>query len=116
VKAFLRETFEAQPLAHWEAFLQPLDVCWAPVRTLREALASPQVQARGMRRQSQQQGFGGGSVTELGIPIRYRHEPGQANTEIPQLGEHTFSVLRTAGLSDTDIAQASGLPLPQETT
>jgi crotonobetainyl-CoA:carnitine CoA-transferase CaiB-like acyl-CoA transferase len=109
VKAFLRDTFAGQPLAHWEAFLQPLDVCWAPVRTLHEALASPQVQARGMRRQAEQQGFGGGSVTELGIPIRYRQEPGRIRTEIPRLGEHTFEVLRSVGLTTSQITQASGL-------
>ena len=30
LKAFFRETFKSQPLAHWEAFLAKIDCCWAP--------------------------------------------------------------------------------------
>lgn len=109
VREFLRETFAREPLAHWEAFLAPLDVCWAPVRTLKEALAAPQVRARGMRQDFEQRGFGGGTVTELGIPIRYREEPGRIDPEIPQLGEHTHPVLQALGLTPEEATQASGL-------
>ncbi len=109
VRAFLRETFMRQPLAHWESFLAPIDVCWAPVRTLKEALAGEQLQARGMRQEFEQKGFGGGRVTHLGIPIRYREEPGRIDPEIPQLGEHTHAVLQGLGLSPEEEAWASGL-------
>lgn len=109
VRAFLRETFAGQPLSHWESFLAPIDVCWAPVRTLKEALASEQVIARGMRQDFEQKGFGGGTVTQLGIPIRFRQEPGRIDPEIPQLGEHTHAVLQGLGLSPEEATQASGL-------
>jgi crotonobetainyl-CoA:carnitine CoA-transferase CaiB-like acyl-CoA transferase len=109
VRAFLRETIAAQPLAHWENFLAPLDVCWAPVRTLKEALASEQVRARGMRQEFEQAGFGGGRVTHLGVPIRYREEPGRIDPEIPQLGQHTHQVLQELGLSAEEATRASGL-------
>lgn len=109
VRAFLRETIATKPLAHWEQFLAPLDVCWAPVRTLKEALASEQVRARGMRQELAQQGFGGGTATHLGIPIRYREEPGRIAPEIPQLGEHTHEVLAAAGLTPEEATRASGL-------
>jgi crotonobetainyl-CoA:carnitine CoA-transferase CaiB-like acyl-CoA transferase len=112
VRQFLSQTFESKPLSHWTAFLAPLDVCWAPVRTLREALASEQVRSRGMRQEVEQRGFGGGPVTQLGIPIRYRDEPGRIDPEIPQLGEHTYPVLGSVGLSPLQIQQASGLPAP----
>ena len=98
VKAFLRETFGRQPLAHWEAFLAPLDVCWAPVRTLREALHSEQLRARMMRLEYDIGGDPARRVTELGIPIKFRHEPGRVKPEIPALGEHTAEVLRNAGI------------------
>lgn len=111
VRVFLRETFLQQPLAHWENLLTPLDVCWAPVRTLKEALFSKQVKARGMRQEFEQLGFGGGKVTELGIPIQFREEPGRIQPEIPQLGEHTHDVLMGLGLSAEQAMKASGLEL-----
>ncbi len=113
VREFLRETFLRQPLAHWEAFLAPLDVCWAPVRTLKEALATEQVRMRGMRQDFEQRGFGGGRVTELGIPIRYRDEPGRIDPEIAELGQHTRDILQALGLSPDEITQASGLAAGQ---
>lgn len=110
VKAFLRQAFAALPLAHWESFLAPLDVCWAPVRTLRQALQSAQIRAREMRVDVTQKGFGGGTVTELGIPIKFQREPGRLDPEIPELGEHTFEVLQSLGLSADEVSKASALP------
>jgi crotonobetainyl-CoA:carnitine CoA-transferase CaiB-like acyl-CoA transferase len=109
VRDFLRQTFLLQPLAHWEVFLSPIDVCWAPVRGLHEALQRDQVRARNMRIEVEQSGFGGGMVTELGIPIQFKLEPGQVDPEIPQLGEHTHEVLGAPGLSTEEVVQASGL-------
>lgn len=109
VREFLRDTFMTQSLAHWEQFLAPLDVCWAPVRSLKEALAAEQVRARDMRQEVPQQGFGGGTVSQLGIPIRYREEPGQMDPEIPELGQHTHEVLGELGLNAHDIEAASGM-------
>lgn len=109
VREFLRETIRQQPLAYWEAYLAPIDVCWAPVRTLKEALSSEQLRARGMRLEFEQQGFGGGRVTELGIPIQFREEPGRVDPEIPALGQHTHDVLQAAGLTPEQATEASGL-------
>ncbi len=109
VRAFLRETIAQQPLSYWEEYLAPIDVCWAPVRTLKEALASEQIQHRGMCQEFEQQGFGGGRVKQLGIPIRFREEPGHIDPEIPQLGEHTHAVLQAVGLSAEEATRASGL-------
>jgi crotonobetainyl-CoA:carnitine CoA-transferase CaiB-like acyl-CoA transferase len=68
----------------------------------------PQVQARQMRLDFEQQGFGGGRATELGIPIKFRHEPGQVQPEIPTLGQHTHEVLSGLGLDEQTIKLASG--------
>lgn len=105
VKAFLTETFGQQPLAHWEAFLGPLDVCWAPVKTLHEAMCSPQLAARGMRLEFDLDNNPQRRVTELGIPIKFQQEPGRVVPDMPALGEHTLEVLKEAGY-ESQAAQA----------
>ena len=48
-------------------------------------------------------------MKQLGIPIRFREEPGHIDPEIPQLGEHTHAVLQAVGLSAEEATRASGL-------
>lgn len=105
VREFFRNTFATQPLAHWESFLSPLDVCWAPVKSLHEALRSPQLAARGMREELP--AAQGGPATQLGIPIRFAHEPGRTTFDLPELGQHTAEVMREAGWTQ---AQIDALP------
>jgi crotonobetainyl-CoA:carnitine CoA-transferase CaiB-like acyl-CoA transferase len=85
-KAFLAETFATRPLAEWCTFLESLDVCWAPVRTLTEALADPHTRARGMVFTDDRGG------THLGIPIRFREEPGRIDPTLDPPGGSTDSV------------------------
>ena len=88
VKDFLKDTFASQPLAHWESFLTPLDVCWAPVKDLYEALQSPQLAAREMLLEFKPGDDAAKRRTALGIPIKFANEPGQASGALPTLGEH----------------------------
>lgn len=87
VKAFLSETFATQTLAHWCAFLEKLDVCWAPVKTLTEAFNDPHTQARGMIWTAPDGG------THLGIPIHFANEPGRVDPYLDALGASTAQVL-----------------------
>lgn len=104
VKAFLQDTFASQPLAYWEGFLGPLDVCWAPVKNLHEALQSPQLAAREMRLEFQPVDDPYDRLTVLGIPIKFAAEPGRVNPRSPLLGEHTREVLTGVGYSGAEIA------------
>ncbi len=97
VREFLRERFAEHPRAYWEDLLSRLDVCWAPVKGLREAMDSPHLKARGMRLE-----FAGGD-RHLGIPIKFAAEPGNVDPVVPALGEHTREVLRAAGYSDAQL-------------
>lgn len=47
LRAFLREAFAVRTLADWEAWFADKDVCWAPVRTLKDAFDDPALAARG---------------------------------------------------------------------
>ena len=92
VKAFLAETFATRTLAEWIDFLEPLDVCWAPVKTLTEAFNDPHTQAREMVWTAPDGG------THLGIPIRFANEPGRINPTLDRLGQSTAEVLAELGL------------------
>ncbi|MEO5963036.1 MAG: CoA transferase, partial [Thermomonas sp.] len=92
VKAFLAGTFATRTLAEWIAFLEPLDVCWAPVKTLTEAFNDPHTQAREMVWTAPDGG------THLGIPIRFANEPGRINPTLDTLGGSTTDVLAELGL------------------
>ena len=104
VKKFLADTFATQPLAHWEAFLDKIDCCWAPVKRLREGLMSEQVAARKLKIDYPD------GTSHLGIPIKFAAEPGKINPQAPALGEHTGPVLSAAGFNAAEIVQlrASG--------
>ncbi|MCA1857357.1 CoA transferase [Massilia oculi] len=98
VRQFLRATFATRSLAEWTAFMAPLDVCWAPVRTLTEALASEQVAARGMLVEDPP------GQPHLGLPIRFREEPGRLVPRLDQPGESTAAILAELGLDAAAVA------------
>ncbi len=39
---FFTETFKSKTRAEWEAFLEPIDLCWAPVRSLKDGFEDHQ--------------------------------------------------------------------------
>jgi crotonobetainyl-CoA:carnitine CoA-transferase CaiB-like acyl-CoA transferase len=97
VRDFLTEAFAREPLAYWTEFLAKLDLCWAPVKGVKEGLDSEHLAARGMHLV-----FPDGQ-RHLGIPIQFTQEPGAVRPVAPALGEHTREVLREAGMSDAEI-------------
>ena len=98
VRAFLRATFASKTLAQWSVFLDALDVAWSPVRTLHEAVTSELARARGMRVEQP------AGQPHLGIPIKFRGEPGVLSGRLDELGASTQDVLREAGYSDAEMA------------
>jgi crotonobetainyl-CoA:carnitine CoA-transferase CaiB-like acyl-CoA transferase len=84
--AFLREAFMAKTQADWVAWFEGRDICFAPVRTLKEAFDDPFLAERGLLDHDAQ----GSEV--VGTPIRFRREPGRINTHAPGLNEHGADV------------------------
>ncbi|MDW8480199.1 MAG: CaiB/BaiF CoA-transferase family protein [Xanthomonadales bacterium] len=103
--AFLEETFASRTLAEWEAFLAPLDLCWAPVLDLREAFRQPQVEARSVLLRDEE------GIPHIAPPIRFREEPAHPSFRLPALGEHNREVLARAGYGPEEIAalEAAGV-------
>jgi len=84
---FLRETFLHRTLAEWDTWLSKLDICYAAVNSLPEALSDPHLLARGMVHTDQL------GRRHLGSPIRFREEAARINFREPRLGEHNAELL-----------------------
>lgn len=97
LKRYFEETFATKTLEGWIVFLKDVDLCWAPVRSLKEAMEDPYTLARKMVLTDEQ------GQKHLGIPIRFADEPGQADLTLPNYGAHSKELAREAGLSEADI-------------
>ncbi len=97
VVEFLQGVFETRTQAEWVEWFEGRDICFAPVKHLREAFDDPHVEARGMRL------LDADGQEHIGIPIRFGREPGQASFTLPQIGEHTEDVLRECGWSEAEL-------------
>ena len=90
---FLSGVFASEPLAHWHGFFAGLDVSFAPVNTLREALDDPNVRATEMVRLDE-------AGREHVMPVaRFRNEPSKPDLKAPVKGEHN-DLLRSGGLRE----------------
>ncbi len=98
VKAFFDETFRTRTQAEWIDWFEGMDVCFAPVKTLREGLDDPQVRAREMVLEDDR------GWEHIGIPVKFRDEPGRVDFALPARGQHTEEVLRRLGYDADTVA------------
>jgi crotonobetainyl-CoA:carnitine CoA-transferase CaiB-like acyl-CoA transferase len=99
VKQFLRETFIKKSLAEWTAFLDGVDVCWAPVRDLFEAIKEPHLATHDTIHTDNT------GAKHLNNPIRFSHEAAQPNWDLPAVGEHNVEILKSLGYEAEAIAK-----------
>jgi crotonobetainyl-CoA:carnitine CoA-transferase CaiB-like acyl-CoA transferase len=78
--AYFIETFRSKTLAEWELFLGAIDVCWAPIRTLKDGFADAHTFARAMVLKDAQ------GERHIGPAIKFREEPAQAKLTLPKYG------------------------------
>lgn len=102
--AFFETAFMTRTLAEWETFLADIEVCWAPVRSLKDALDENYAIERGLLLRDE------AGQRHLGPPVRFKHEPPQPYLRTPAYGEHSTEIAREAGLGEHAIAalQARG--------
>jgi crotonobetainyl-CoA:carnitine CoA-transferase CaiB-like acyl-CoA transferase len=79
---FLAGVFREKPLAHWLAWFDGLDVSFAPVNTLREALDDPHARTRGLILTDD---LGREHIAPV---VRFLEEPAQPTLREPALGGH----------------------------
>jgi crotonobetainyl-CoA:carnitine CoA-transferase CaiB-like acyl-CoA transferase len=79
---FLRGVFREKPLAHWRTWFEGMDVSFAPVNTLREALDDPHVRARNLILEDEL------GREHIAPAVRFLDEPAAPRLREPMLGEH----------------------------
>lgn len=84
LRAFLREAFKQKTRAEWETWFEGRDVCFAPVKTLKEAFEDPHLVARGMLSHDAE----GSEI--VGTPLLFRHEPGRPDPTVPPVNDDTL--------------------------
>jgi len=74
---FFEATFAAKTQAGWEAFLAPLDLCWAPLRTLKDAFDDPHTKSRAMVTTAAD------GARHIGPAAKFRDEPARPDFALP---------------------------------
>ncbi|MEM9222292.1 MAG: CaiB/BaiF CoA-transferase family protein [Pseudomonadota bacterium] len=91
LRLFLTETFATRTRDEWVEWFSGRDVCFGPVLDLREAFQGSQVAERKMLVRDSN-----GNL-HIGIPMKFRDEPGRLNPTLAALGEHSEEALSEAG-------------------
>lgn len=97
VKEFLRQTFLTQTWQEWIDWFEGRDICFAPVKTLREGFDDSHTHARHMLLKDDR------GWEHIGIPIKFRDEPGRVNFHAPELGENSQEILGSLNYSVDEI-------------
>lgn len=98
VKDFLRETFLTRTQAEWVEFFEGVNCAFAPLKNLREACDDPQLRHREMIVEDER------GWEHVGIPMKFRNEPGQLRFEFAECGQHTQEILESLGYDRSTIA------------
>jgi len=101
VKEEVRAILKTKTRDAWLTLFANVDACVEPVLSLGEALTDPLVSARSMVVEVDLPG--GGTVRQLGHPIRYSATPPEYRAAGCTAGAHTREVLRELGYRDEEI-------------
>lgn len=88
--------FATDDTAAWVEKLNAKGVPCGPINTIDQALADPQVEARGLLAEVDGRRF-------TRAPLGFSKTPASVRTGVPAIGQHTREVLNAAGMSDRDI-------------
>lgn len=109
-EAVLKEIFPSRSADDWHAFLRDHGVPAGRVRTMEEALADPQLAARGLLQDTPAPMGREGTHRVPVAPFLMSEGNPSIERPAPTIGEHTEAVLAEAGFSETEVSDliASG--------
>jgi crotonobetainyl-CoA:carnitine CoA-transferase CaiB-like acyl-CoA transferase len=99
--ALLDRLFATNTRDHWVAKLRAADIVSAPINTMLEAAADPDVLANGYVTEVDYAKYGK-RLRVHGSPWQFSETPAKAGIA-PELGEHNAEVLASLGYSEADI-------------
>jgi crotonobetainyl-CoA:carnitine CoA-transferase CaiB-like acyl-CoA transferase len=94
---YLRALIRERPLAEWLTWLDGMDVGYAPVRSLADAINDANTHERRMVLVDER------GRRHLGVPIRFTHEPAEPQLRTPTFGEHTDEIVASLGYDKAQI-------------
>jgi formyl-CoA transferase len=92
VAAMLAAFFAERDLKEWLVELEKIGIPAAPINTIDQVFADPQVQARGLRIEVDHPTIG--TLAMVGSPLNIQTAPPQVRYPPPLLGQHTGDILR----------------------
>jgi crotonobetainyl-CoA:carnitine CoA-transferase CaiB-like acyl-CoA transferase len=102
VEAELAAIFRTRTRDEWVAGLGDADVCLGPVNSLAEALADPQIRARGLVAEVDLGDERTGAA--LRLTPSFGEAPFEPHATLPALGAHTREALLAAGYAEDEVA------------
>ena len=102
--ALLKDLFRSRANEHWLKLLNEAEVPCAPIQTLDQVFAAPQVRHRNMLVEVEHPTAG--TLRMAGIPVKFSATPATVRLPPPLLGEHTQVVLSSwLGMNNDEIEE-----------
>jgi crotonobetainyl-CoA:carnitine CoA-transferase CaiB-like acyl-CoA transferase len=103
LRSELEISLKAKSATDWDAVLLDTGVPAAPVVSVPEALASEQIEHRGLISEVPLPASRGGTIRVVGLPTHVDGSPVAASSPPPRLGQHTDEVLAGLGYTTEQI-------------
>lgn len=99
LRDYLSETFISKTRDEWSEWFEGRDICFAPVLDLKEAFENEHLKARDMLLHDAD------GNAYLGIPLKFREEPGAVNMQAPALGADSEEIALSLGCTVDEVTR-----------